>query len=173
MKYLSPLVSQALQIDPPRPNTSPRRRVTNDGSSGRGQNYNIIFHASLPPSTGTGRSINIDRMEQGYTTIAESINNLAYQQRIWKRIDVNKDLQHHVQLRAELRASGADELMISTVTQTTYDLQEERGLSGDYERYFQARISSMMDHENYSLSTSRSSDNNHSDSMDTEKTNVQ
>ena len=83
-------------------------------------------------------------MEQGYTTIAESINNLAYQQRIWKRIDVNKDLQHHVQLRAKLRASGADKLMISTDTQTTGNLQKGRGLQGDYERYVHVRVSSMM-----------------------------
>ena len=84
-------------------------------------------------------------MEQGYTKIAESINNLAYQQRVWKRIGINKDLQHHVQFRAELRASGADELIILTGTQTIDDLQEERVFWGDYERYVQARVSSMME----------------------------
>ena len=111
-------------------------------------------------------------MEQGYTTIAESINNLAYQQRIRKRIDINKDLQHHVQLRAELRASGADKLMISTVTQTIDNLQEELGLSGNYDRYVQSRISSMMDHKTRFSSASRLSDNNHYDSVDTYNTNV-
>ena len=54
----------------PRTTNTPRRTAPNDGRRGRGRNYNVLFPASLPPSTGTGRSINIDRMEQGYTSIA-------------------------------------------------------------------------------------------------------
>ena len=111
-------------------------------------------------------------MEKGYTIIVEFINNLAYQHRIRKRIDVNKDLHHHLQLRAELRASGADELMILTVTQTIDDLQAEHLLSGGYEHYVQARVSSMMEQQTNSSSASRSSDYNHSDSVDTDNTNI-
>lgn len=60
------------------------------------------FEQILPPSTGNGRSINIDRMEQRYVSITESINNLTYQQRILRVIDINNELEHNVQLRADL-----------------------------------------------------------------------
>ena len=111
-------------------------------------------------------------MEQGYTSIAESINNLAYQQRIRKRIDINKDLQHHVQMKTELQARGAEELMIATVEQTISDLQEERVMSGQYERYVSTRISSMLDREMRTASTSASSDNVTSDSIDIDNADV-
>ena len=150
----------------PRATNRQRRTAPNDGRRARARNYNALFPASLPPSTGTARSINIDRMEQGYTSIAESINNLAYQQRIRKRIDINKDLQHHVQMKTELQARGADELMIATVEQTINDLQEERNMSGQYERYVSHRINSMLDREIRTAATSGSSDNVTSDSMD-------
>lgn len=156
----------------PRTRGSPRRTAANDSRRGRPRNYNVLFPASLPPSTGTARSINIDRMEQGYTSIAESINNLAYQQRIRKRIDINKDLQHHVQMRFELQERGADAYMISTVSQTIKDLEEERVMSGEYERYVSTRISSLLAREIRSASTSGSSDALQSDSMDTDNADV-
>ena len=58
-----------------------RRTAPNDGRRGqnRARNFNMQFSPSLPPSTGSARTINLDRMEMGYTSIAESINNLAYQ----------------------------------------------------------------------------------------------
>lgn len=96
----------------------------------------------------SARSINIDRMEQGYyTSIAKSINNLAYQQRIRKRIDINKDLQHQMQTRAELQRTGADDLVIAAVLQTIQDLKEERGMSVDYKRYVLTKIRTMLNHE--------------------------
>ena len=112
-----------------RATNTPRRTTPTDGRRGWSRNYNVFFPASLPPSTGSARAINVDRLEQGYTSIAESINNLAYQQRIRKRIDINKDLQHHVQMKSELQAQGADELIIATVLQTIRDLKEERVIS--------------------------------------------
>ena len=69
------------------PSSTPTQRVApNDGRRGRNtrpRNYNMLFtlHFSphLPPLTANGRSINMERMEHGYNTIANSINNLAYQ----------------------------------------------------------------------------------------------
>ena len=97
---------------------------------------------------------------------------MAYQQRIRKRIDINRDLQHHVQMKTELQARGADELMIATVEQTICDLQEERVMSGQYERYVSTRISSMLDREMRTASASASSDNATSDSIDMDNADV-
>ena len=156
-----------------RPNNSPRRRAPNDGRSGCARNYNVIFSSSLPPSTGTGRSINIDRMEYGYRSIAESINSLAYQQRIRNSIDINKDILHHVQIKAQLKSTGADNVIQATVTQTIDDLQLERLLSGEYEFYARVRVGVMMaDQQTSSSSTSRTSDFNLSDDVDTDNTNA-
>ena len=70
-------VMTAMFSPPSSPNerTGPKdgRRDTNCG-----WNYNMYFSPNLPPSTGSARSVNIDQMEQGYTSIAKSINNLAY-----------------------------------------------------------------------------------------------
>ena len=105
-------------------------------------------------------------MERGYTSIAESINNLAYTQRIRKRIDINRDLQHHMQLKLELQAQGGDEQMIATVSQTILDLEEERLMSSQYERYISSRNNHMLDREIRETSASASSDNAYSDSID-------
>ena len=62
--------------------------------------------------------------------------------------------------------------MIATVSQTIHDLQEERVMSGQYERYVSTRISSMLDREMRAASASASSDNANSDSMDMDNTDV-
>ena len=124
------------------------------------------FSPSLPPSTGSVRAINLDRLEMGYTSIAESINNLAYQQRIRPCIDINRDLQEQVLSRAELMRTVANELLISTFTQTITDLEQERVMSRDYEQYVSTRIRTMLDRELRMSSVSGSSDINQSESMD-------
>ena len=105
-------------------------------------------------------------MEMGYTSIAESINNLAYQQRIRPCIDINRDLQEQVLSRAELMRTGANELLISTFTQTITDLEQERVMSRDYEQYVSTRIQTMLDRELRMSSVSGSSDIHQSDSME-------
>ena len=71
-----------------------RRSRPNDARRGnnRGRSYNMNFAPNLPTSTGSTRLLNIDQMEQGYTSIAESINNLGYQQRIRRVVDINKEI---------------------------------------------------------------------------------
>ena len=62
--------------------TSPRRqKVDSDGRSGRTRRLNGEFEMipvdSLPPSTGSFRNINVERMERGYECIASSTSDLA------------------------------------------------------------------------------------------------
>ena len=145
---------------------TPRRAAPNDNRRGRSRNFNVLFPASLPPSTASAQAINVDRLERGYTNIADSINNLSYSHRIRKRIDINRDLQHNMQLKLELQRTGGDELMIATVTQTILDLNEERATSRQYDRFISSRINEMLNREISATSTSASSDNAYSDSLD-------
>ena len=71
-----------------------------------------------------------------------------------------------MQLKLELQAQGGDEQMIATVSQTIVDLEEERLTSGQYERYVSSRINQMLNREMRATSTSASSDNAYSDSLD-------
>lgn len=60
------------------PPFSPQRHIGANGShrsSNHPRNYNMTFAPALPLSTGSTCSINIDRTERGYTSIAESIKN--------------------------------------------------------------------------------------------------
>ena len=157
------------------PSSTPTRRVApNDGRRGRNtrpRNHNMRFtpHISphLPPSTGNGRSINMERMEHGYNTIADSINNLAYQQRIRTRIDINRDIQQQIHMRCDLERSGASAALIESYTQTIQDLQEERVLAGEYEQYMSSRIQNMISRDGIRDGTnvSNSDSNLQSDSV--------
>ena len=62
--------------------------------------------------------------------------------------------------------------MILTVSQTIDNLQEKCVMSGEYERYVSTRTRSMLDREIRSSSASRSSDNNHPNSIDMDNANV-
>ena len=155
-------------INPP-PLASNRRTAPNDGqrSTNRPRNYNMQFEQNLPPSTGSERSINIDRMEQGYTSIAESINNLAYQQRIRRVIDINDDLQRSVQLRVDLMSAGSDNLIVSQVEHTISDLEQERDDAREYQQYVLLQIRTMYNRSGRNdTSTSRSDGNVQSDGFD-------
>lgn len=85
-------------------------------------------------------SLNIDMTEMGYNSIAHSMNNLVHQQRIRHRIDINRDIQIHVEKKADLVVAGADDSVISIYTRTITDLEEERTTSIHYERYMSGRI---------------------------------
>ena len=87
-------------------------------------NFNTYFAPKLPSSIVNARSVNIDRIDQGYTSIVELINNLAYQQMIFRVIDINKDLVHNVQLRADMQLSGGDVNVITQLDQTIDDLKD-------------------------------------------------
>ena len=63
------------------PPTSQWQPAPNDGRSNRAtrsRRYNIRNYPTLPPSTGGHRSVNVDRIDMDYNSIADSINNLAY-----------------------------------------------------------------------------------------------
>ena len=157
------------------PSSTPTRRVApNDGRRGRNtrpRNYNQTFtpHLSphLPPSTGNGRSINMEPMEHGYNTISDSINNLAYQQRIRTRIDINRDIQQQIHMRCDLERNGASQALIDSYTQTIEDLQEEQVLAGEYGQYMSSRIQNMIsrDSHNDGVNISNSDSNVQSDSI--------
>ena len=64
--------------------TYPRhRRADNDSIDGRTRRLHVeigMSHGdSLPPSTGSFRSINVERVERGHKFIASSISDLARQ----------------------------------------------------------------------------------------------
>ena len=82
----------------------------------------------------------------GYTEIAESINNLAYQQRIRTCIDINRDIQQYVQVKSDLQRTGAGESLIAAYLQTLSDLEEERIASGEYKRYVSSHVHVMLNH---------------------------
>ena len=98
-----------------------RRMAPNDGRrvrNTRPRNYNMSFSPPrsphLPPSTWNGRSINMDRMEHGYNSIVDSINNLAYQQHIRRGVDITNGVLSNVTRRSDLRQNGADVEVIET-----------------------------------------------------------
>ena len=109
----------------------------------------------------------MERMEYGYNTIADSINNLAYQQRIRSRIDINRDIQQQIHMRCDLERNGASEALIASYTQTIQDLQEERVLAGEYEQYMSSRIQNMISRDSNSdnVNVSNSDFNLQSDSV--------
>ena len=106
-------------------------------------------------------------MEQGYATIAESINNLAYQQRFRRVIDINNDLQRSVQLKVDLMNAGSDSLIVSQVETTITDLQQERDDAREYQQYVSLQIRTMYNRSGRNnTSTSGSDDNVQSDGFD-------
>ena len=109
----------------------------------------------------------MERMEHGYNTIADSINNLAYQQRIRTRIDINRDIQQQIHMRCDLERSGASAALIESYTQTIQDLQEERVLAGEYEQYMSSRIQNMISRDSIrdGANVSNSDSNLQSDSV--------
>ena len=117
------------------------------------------FTPNLPPSTRNAWSVNIDRMEQGYTSIAESINNLAYQQRIRMVVDINKDVMSNLQLKAQMELAEGDVNAIAQLTQTIDDLQQERIASREYEQFVTHRIRNMYQRERNTSSVSGSDGN--------------
>jgi len=142
--------------------TSPNRRTgpnDNRRGSNRGRNYNLQFSPNLPPSTGSARALDIDRMQHGYTSIAESINNLAYQQRIRRVVDINKDLVNNLQLKADMQAAEGDEHVIEQLSQTIADLQQERIASREYELFVTSRIRTMYTRDQTNSSVSGSDSN--------------
>lgn len=77
----------------PLPISLQRRTEPNDGRRRENcaRNYKMNFTPVLSPSTGIVCSINIDRMEQGYTSIVKSTDNkLPYQLRIQIVIKIKK-----------------------------------------------------------------------------------
>ena len=132
------------------PNTPRRRHAPNDGRASRAtrsRTYNVANYPSLPPSTGGHRSVNFDRLSMGYNSIADSINNLAYQQRIRNRIDINRDLTLHVEKKIALVSAGAEQSVIDIYARTIADLEEERNMAMEYERYMAGRIRVMAERE--------------------------
>ena len=91
-----------------------------------------LHDVMLPPSTSGRGAIDFARMESGYTTIADSINNLAYTNCIQNVYEINADIVRQVERRSELvRDRGSVEL-IGTYDQTIMDLQNERNIAREY-----------------------------------------
>ena len=111
-------------------------------------NSSILSTPTLPSSTGMVNSVNVDRMETGYHYIAQSINNLAYQQRIGRGVDITHDILENVIRRSDMRNEGADEDVIYM-----YDLHAKRRQSIVYNNYFSEQFGNMVNSDN-AISTS-------------------
>ena len=133
-------------------NSTPRRRTApNDGRSSRNQrsrHFNVPFSPTLPPSTSGARSINIHRLEDGYAQIAESINQLAYNQRIRTTNIINQDIMRQVETRSALIATGGDPAIIESMNKTIADLITERQLARNYQSYVASRVDEMITRNN-------------------------
>ena len=82
--------------------------------------------ASLPPSTGSFRSINIKRIERGYEFIASSILDLA-RQHFFREVNViNNDIIDTVQARRECVQAYGKIGLLEAYDQKIADLQQER-----------------------------------------------
>ena len=77
-----------------------------------------------------------------------------------------------MQIKAQLQPTGADDVILASLTQKIDDLHTERLLSGEYERYVRARVSSMTEQQICYSSASRSSDFNPSNDVNIDKANV-
>ena len=149
---------------------TPRRRVApNDARFTRNQrtrhyNRNVSGLPTLPPSTSMSSAVNIDRMESGYRHIAESINNLAYQQRIRRGVDIMNDLLRNVERRSDLISEGADPDVIATYDLVIADLREERIRANLYDSYFSNLFQNVVNNDPNSAQGSASEENTNSDS---------
>ena len=82
--------------------------------------------ASLPPSTGSFRSINIKRIERWYEFIASSILDLA-RQHFFREVNViNNDIIDTVQARRECVQAYGKIGLLEAYNQKIVDLQQER-----------------------------------------------
>ena len=152
--------------------TTPCRRIApNDGRYSRNQHsrrYNspIPFPMSLPPSTGTQSSVNIDRMEYGYQQIAQSINNLAYQQRLRRSVDISNDIVCNVEKRADLICNNADREVIDSYDLLIADLCAERERAQVYNKYFSSQFRNSMLSYRDGNNVSTSEENGNTDDQD-------
>jgi hypothetical protein len=113
---------------------TPRRLpASNDGRSTNPRRLNVEFgmssSPSLPPSTGTGRSINFDRLQSGYQIIASSLSDLARQQSVRGSNVINEDIIATYTKKFELEREGVDGVLIQAYDQKIKDLQTERDQS--------------------------------------------
>ena len=99
-----------------------------------------------------------------YNSITESINNLAQQQRIRNRIDINRDIQLHVQKKANLKQAVVDGAVISIQTRTIADLEEERVTSMYDQCHMSDRIRMMVERDSV-IEELFTEDNTNSDSL--------
>ena len=87
-------------------------------------------------------------METGYQYVSQSINNLAYQQRIRRGEDITNDILENVIRQSDMRNEGADEDVIYM-----YDLHAKRRQSIVYNNYFSEQFGNMVNSDN-AISTS-------------------
>ena len=111
--------------------TTPRRqRAPGDGRGPRNFSYNVDFGVSptafLPPSTGSFRSINVERVEGRYTEIAASITDLAIQGLVCAVSAINDDIISAIKEQNVLTQNGLDSCLIDAYQTKIVDLEREK-----------------------------------------------
>ena len=112
-------------------NHSPHRPTApNDGRSSRRRAYNVDFGvsptASLPPSTGSLRSVDVDRMERRFNGIASSIGDLVRGNMVRSVNDINNDIIAAIKEMNTLERNNSDIRLVEAYGEKINDLQQEK-----------------------------------------------
>ena len=111
--------------------SSPSRQTArNDGRSPRRRAYNVDFgisnSASLPPSTGNMRNINVENMERRFAGIASSIQDLTKHAMVRTVNVVNDDLIKAIEELDRLERLHGNVRLIEAYQEKISDLEKEK-----------------------------------------------
>ena len=110
---------------------SPSRRTAgNDGRSPRRRAYNVDFgisnSASLPPSTGGVRNMNVEGMQNRFADIASSIQDLTRHTFVRALNVINDDLIKAIGELNALESGGGSDRLMKAYTDQISDLEKEK-----------------------------------------------
>ena len=131
--------SSERDIAPNHTNTTRGRR----SRRGQTRRHNVAFGNDgwLPPaSSNQTHRMDIDRLNNGFTTIANSITALAIQQRVCRCDEINRDIITAMERKATLAAANANESTLEICDQMIADLQAERNRALQFDNHLFASI---------------------------------
>ena len=86
--------------------------------------FNISTSTFLPPSTGSLRSVNVDRMERRFNDVASSIGDLVRCNMIRAVNVINDGIIAAIRTLNDLERTNADRRLVDAYTQQINDLQQ-------------------------------------------------
>ena len=129
--------------------------------------FGMSLSPSLPPSTGSQRSVNIARMENQYNSIASSISDLVSNQTVRRPHQISDNLIATIENKLMLQNNNGDQMLIDAVTQKISGLKRELKYAQQWEEKmcseFNERVSDAGSIP--SLFTSENEDSSRSDTL--------